>query len=789
MGLEKKDFNSKDDSNKFEFKKAALTYLKHWKWFLLSIIIFGAYAFYTAKNRVPLYSATAKIMLNDESSGGNPVLKDLSLMSNEENSMVNDEIQVIKSRKLLGSVAKKLNINVSYHVLGRVNAYELYKNNPIDINFLASDSIIQKTNSQFYIHIISDSNFEFKIFEEDVPKNYAFGESISTSFGEIIITPKGNIKGALDSNIRVTITSIENIIAQLNGGVFLAQSGEGSKIVDIFMSAPNVNKSIDIINTLVDEYNLATIKKNKERAEFTSNFIDDRVESLTSDLVSVDDSIVKFKVRNQITNISNKSGLLSTNSMSSQQELQTLRTKRNMLDYMLGLLDNDSYEMIPSNLGVGDASISALAIRYNELLERRRVLLKSAGENNSVVLELDQSLNAIKKNLIASVNNNIGTLTIQVNSIQGQLSSLNSKISYVPAQESKLISIQRRQSIKESLYLYLLQKREEAEISQTTTLPSAKIIDSAYSLGVVKNSNSVLYFGSMLFAFLLPFGVIYILNLMDTKIHNKEDLENQIRTMTVLGEVPRIKNNADKLITFNDRSILSESFRIIRTNFEFLNRDVKAEKYRNVIFVTSTINGEGKSFISLNTALTIANTGKKVLLIGSDLRNPQIFTAINTSKKEERSKIGLSEYLSDYDITLNEIIHTKEVNKVKLDMLLSGQIPPNPAELLMDPRLETLFDTVSEEYDYVVVDTAPSMLVTDTLLMHKYAGHTIYVTRAGYTEKRILNFAKELNEDKKLNHMMLIVNDVKESNFGYGAKYGYYGAPEKKGFFKRKKKA
>ncbi|MBU2951148.1 polysaccharide biosynthesis tyrosine autokinase [Tamlana agarivorans] len=789
MGLQTGNFASKEDSNKFDFKKTLLTYLKYWKWFVLSVLLALGAAYYIAKNRVPLYSATAKIMVLDSESGqGNVVLQDLSIMSNEENSMVNDEIQVIKSRTLLGNVAKKLDLNISYHVLGRVNEYELYKNTPIEINFLASDSIIQKTNNQFYIHIISESTFEFKLFEDDIVKKYTFGESVATNYGDIIVTPKDNIKGAIDSNIKVTITSIDNIISRLTATINLFRSEEGSKIVDIYLDAPNVNKSIDIINTLVDEYNLATIEKNRIRAEFTSNFIDDRVKSLTSDLVSVDDSIVKFKVRNQITNISSKSGMLSTNSMTSEQELQGLNTKRNMLEYMLGLLKNNTYEIIPENLGVGDLSISGLAARYNELLERRRGLLKSAGENNSVVLELDQSLNSIKKNLISSVNNNIKTLNIQANSIQNQLSSINSKIAYVPAQESKLISIQRRQSIKESLYLYLLQKREEAEISQTTTLPSAKIIDSAYSLGRLKNSNTPLFFGSILLGLLIPFGVIYIMNLMDTKIHNKEDLENQIKTMTVLGEIPNIKSSANRLITFNDRSILSESFRIIRTNFEFLNRDLKAEKYRNVIFVTSTINGEGKSFVSINTALTLANTGKKVLLIGSDLRNPQIFSAIKTSDKDERSEVGLSEYLSNYSIDLSDTINSREINEINIDILLSGQIPPNPAELLMDQRLEELFDTVSESYDYVVVDTAPSMLVTDTLLMHKYAAHTLYVTRAGYTEKRILNFAKELKEDNKLNHMMLVVNDVKESNFGYGAKYGYYGTPEKKSFFKRKKK-
>ncbi|OBQ54094.1 polysaccharide biosynthesis tyrosine autokinase [Tamlana sp. s12] len=789
MSLGQHNSGLNNDNSKVDFKKEISIYIKQWKWFVLSCIFFLFLAYFYTKNTTPLYSATAKIMLLDSDTGaGNPVLQDLSILSSDDNSMVEDEIQVLKSRHSLKNLAKKLKLYVTYYAVGRVNEYELYKSSPIEIKFLASDSIIQNTYSQFYLSIVSKSKFEFKFEKDDTPQNYSFGETISTPFGEIIVIPKANIGGSIGSNLKVAITPVDYVSGALNRELFVFQSGKGSKVLDIHLDAPNVDKAIDIINGLVEGYNLATIEKNKLRAQNTANFINDRVESLTSDLVSVDDSIVKFKVNNQITNISSKGGMLSTSSMTSEQQLQDLKTQRNMLDYMLGLLKNNSYEIIPSNLGVGDVSISALATRYNELLEKRKSLMKSAGENNSVVIELDQTLNSIKKNLYESVNNNIKTISIQINSLQNQLSSLNSKIAYVPAQESKLISIQRRQSIKESLYLYLLQKREEAEISQTTSLPSAKVIDPAYSLGKVKDNTTILIIGALFLGLLIPFLTIYVINLLDTKIHNKEDLENVIRNITVLGEIPKIQNAGDKLIRYNDRSILSESFRIIRTNFEFLKRDNKPSKYQNVIFVTSTINGEGKSFVSLNTALTLTNTGKKVLLVGTDLRNPQIFSAIKKDASDQREETGLSEYLSDYSIQIEDVISSREVNGIKLDLLLSGQIPPNPAELLMDQRLETLFDTVSENYDYVVVDTAPSMLVTDTLLMHKYSGHTIYVTRAGYTEKRILNFASELHQSNKLNHMMLVVNDVKESNFGYGAKYGYYGAPEKKGFFKRKKK-
>uniref|UniRef100_UPI0035629A8F polysaccharide biosynthesis tyrosine autokinase n=1 Tax=Seonamhaeicola sp. TaxID=1912245 RepID=UPI0035629A8F len=361
---------------------------------------------------------------------------------------------------------------------------------------------------------------------------------------------------------------------------------------------------------------------------------------------------------------------------------------------------------------------------------------------------------------------------------------INSKLYSAPDHERTLRSIERTQSIKEALYIFLLQKREEATISISSISPSIKIVEEPYSLGsTISPTPMVAYLGALFIGLFIPFGVIYVKDLLDTKIHNKEDLQNEIKNITVLGEIPNFGKKENGLIKRNDRSIMSESFRIIRTNFDYVKRGRNVQNYDNVVFVTSTINSEGKSFVSLNTALTLANTGKRVLLIGADIRNPQIFSAIKNKVGKNQSKVGLTEYLFDKSIILGETINSYDINEIPIDIMLSGKVPPNPAELLMSDRMKALFDDASEQYDYVIVDTAPSMLVTDTLLFSQYAGHTIYVTRAGYTEKRILNFAKELHEDNKLKGMMLVVNDVKQSNFGYGAKYGYYCAPKKKGLF------
>ncbi|MEC3908052.1 polysaccharide biosynthesis tyrosine autokinase [Tamlana sp. 2201CG12-4] len=790
-----KNLSNNNISEDFNLKKTLLMYFKQWRWFVLSCILCVGIAFLSLRYTTPQYLAVAKIMLLDNKDASSAsALKDLSLFSEKEDAMVEDEVQVIKSRSFFRNVVKKLNLNVAYFVKGRIHESELYKNSPIVINFIESDSVINKTDFNFHTEILSTTNFNFRINEDDIPKKYTFGETIPTFFGGIIITPKNkNLESFIGDDIRVKITPMKFLAESLKGRINISPTGKSSKVVEVSITDPVIQKAKDIINTLIDEYNISTIQKKNEISRNTAEFIDQRVELIASDLINVDDSIVKFKTGNKITDVTSEAGQFLNSSVLNQQQVDATRTQLSLMNSMKESLGDETtrYTSIPSNLGMGDATISGLSLRYNELLERRKILLKSAGEQNPVVIELDQTLNGIRQNLQNSINNASKSLRIQLGSLENQSNRINSKIFSVPSQERKLRSIERKQGIKESLYLYLLEKREEATISLTATSPSAKIIDEAYNSkgGPVSPNKRLIYISAVFIGLLIPFMVFYVKDILDTKIHNKEDLQKAIKNVTILGEIPRVKRGDKNLVERNDRSILSESFRIIRTNFDFVQKGRSDKNYKNIIFVTSTINGEGKSFVSLNMALTFANTNKRVLLLGADIRNPQIYSAIKGKRDKQPSKIGLTEYLSDDSILSGEVIESYSINDVNIDILLSGKIPPNPAELLMTGRVKELFDSVSNQYDYVIVDTAPAMLVTDTLLISEYAGHTIYLTRAGYTEKNMLNFVEELHVENKLNGMMLVVNDVMQSNFGYGARYGYYGAPEKKSFFKRKKNA
>ncbi|GGK29109.1 tyrosine protein kinase [Yeosuana aromativorans] len=775
----------------FNLKKTISLYTKKWAWFLLCIALFLGLAHLYLRYQIPKYEAVANIMLISDTDASDPsaVFKDISLFSEKEDAQVEDEILVLSSRGVINEVADKLDLNIRYFTQGRVIETELYKNIPIAINFIASDSIINNTRFNFFIDINSDLGFNYRINEEDTPKKVVFGETIPTPFGGMVITPKSESKASLiGSNIRVQLTPLQDVTERLRNSIGIYQSGKSSKVISINLVDAVPERAKDIINTLISEYDAYTSYVKNIRSKNTAEFIDKRIDLIASDLVNVDDSIVRFKTGNKITDVSSEAGQFLSSNAQNQQVLDESKTQLRVLNYMEESLgdDNASFEPIPANLGSGDPAISALASRYSELLANRERLLRSAGEKNLVVVELDQSLNSIRQSLRQNIENSKKGLQIRIASLENQSDRINSKIYSVPGQERKLRSIERKQGIKESLYLYLLQKREEAAITLTSTSPNLKIIDSAYGYdSPVSPNKRMIYIGAFFLALFLPFSVIYVKDLLDTKIHNKEDLEQVITNMTILGEIPKIKSKHTPLVQRNDRSLLSESFRIIRTNFDYVRRGRHVKDYDNVIFVTSTINGEGKSFFSMNLALTFANTDKRVLLIGADIRNPKIDLEPLKKKKDKIAKIGLTEYLADDSVLVGEAINSYEVGKNHIDVMLSGKVPPNPAELLMSDRMKPLFDKVSEQYDYVIVDTAPAMLVTDTLLFSHFAGHTVYMTRAEYTEKPILKFAKELHANNKLKGMMLVVNDVDQANFGYGAKYGYYGAPKRKSFFKR----
>ena len=452
--------------------------------------------------------------------------------------------------------------------------------------------------------------------------------------------------------------------------------------------------------------------------------------------------------------------------------------------------EQNSFEVLPTNLGLSDPTIASTSERYNQLVQERQRLLKSSNEQNPVIVNLDQQINGLKRSMQSSLTNSVDNLGMRVNSLSGQQARFNNKIYSSPKNERALRDITRKQQTTEELYLYLLTKREEAQIAVASTSAKSKTIDNAYNVSRVPVSpkKKIVYLASLILGLLVPFSVIYAKDLLDNKVHNMNSLEKLTTDTPVLGEIPKLSRKEDKLVIKEDRSVLAESLRIIRTNLDYLIKTkLTPGNKNNVIFVTSSVPGEGKTFLSTNLSMILASTNKKVLLIGADIRNPKIYTFFTGSNVDKMAKpsrnkdAGLTEFLYDNTLTSKDIINPMLVHHNTIDVVYSGRIPPNPAELLMSPRIKELFLEASEKYDYVIVDTAPMMVVTDTLLIAEHANHLIYVTRAGVTESNAVGYPLKLQEDGKIKGLTFVVNDVKNADLGYGGKYGYgYGKSQKK---------
>ena len=446
-----------------------------------------------------------------------------------------------------------------------------------------------------------------------------------------------------------------------------------------------------------------------------------------------------------------------------------LRVVETMMNYVNS---SDTNELIPVNIIGQDQGASQLISEYNELVLQKNRLLKTAGSKNTLVQNLDAKINALKGSVSSSLNQLKSSLQIKRNDLNRQNAIISGKISQIPTQERNSRDIDRKQNIKESLYLYLLQKREETAISLAVTAPNAKVIDAAKaSKSPVSPNRRMIYLAALLLGGLIPFGILYLIDLFDTKIKSRYDLEKNT-TIPFLGEIPKLESG-QLIIDSTSRTSTAEAIRIIRTNLEFLLTNVNEDEAK-VVFLTSTYPKEGKTFISVNLASTIALSEKKVLLVGLDIRNPKLDEYL---KLESR---GVTNYLSSKDEKPIQNYITSVEGFKNLNVLPAGIIPPNPAELLMSKKIGDLFATLKKEYDYIIVDTAPVSLVTDTLLIAKYADAFIYVTRANFLDKRMLELPERLYNEKKLPNMSILINDT-EINTGYGYGYGYgYGQTEEK---------
>jgi capsular exopolysaccharide synthesis family protein len=780
--------------DKFDIGKTIQLYTRKWKWFLISLGAFFLIAIVYLRYAVPKYASLAKIQILLDDNSKSPELslfKDVNRLA-ANNSLIDDEIEVLNSRSNFVQVAKNLNLNIGFFIKGNIRDTELYGTYPLRLNFLAPDSTLYNSKTKFFIEILSSNKF---IFTDDSGKSdeYLFGNTVKTKAGSLVITPNTNEYGDLKGHYyEIAIKPLFEVAEVYKKKTIIVQSKEYSSIIHLKLDDPVPNRGRDILAELIRVFNENTIKARKEVADKTSSFINDRIAEIYSNLSEVEDTAENFKSDRGLADIASQASVNISAGAENQRRLQDMSTQLSIANSMRDFLETQAgYETLPANIGLQDNSIASTTDKYNQLAIERRRLLESSNEKNPTIVNLDKQLEGLKESLQSSLIGMSNNLNLQVSNLENQLSRINSKIYSAPKNERALRDITRQQQTKESLYLYLLQKREESQITFASKSPKSSIVDQPYSITYkpISPKPSIVFLSALVLSLLLPVSIIYVNSLLDNKIHNKRELEEYIKNVPVLAEIPKLGRKEFKIASVHDRSVLAESLRILRENLDYLLKSKRTNQKanNNIVFITSSVSGEGKTFIALNLASMIAATKKSVLLIGADIRNPRLqghFPEPDNSVSNENTKQkGLSEFLLGDGETKDIIVSTKKEG-LNLDIIYSGKIPPNPTELLSNERIGELFEHVSKKYDYVLVDTAPVIPVSDTLLLSKYANQFLYVIKAGSTDKKVLDFPLKLKEDKKISNLAFVVNYVKGADLGYGGKYGYgYGV--KKTFFQR----
>jgi tyrosine-protein kinase Etk/Wzc len=774
---ELQDFTEEKESN-FDLKAELFKYLAFWKWMLFGFIVGGLIAFLYNRYTIPLYRTEASMMVLSENdnnisnalpSGGGGIL------TIGDNSLDN-QIVTLKSKRLVEKVVDELDHNISYFVEGNVITTESYKNSPILIRFITPDSIVNKIDKNFFISPVSDDNFVLLDKTTSYEKTHRLGEIIELDGLRFSIIPSEKVQSSIlkkSNTLQIVIKPISEVARLYNSSLLIQPKGKAKDILSLSMVQPESQKSEDFLNSLMYHFNADGVSDNSQVARNTTEFIQRRLELITTELDSVEGGLAQFKRDNEFMDVSSGAQKYMTKSSMAEQQIFDIETQISIIKSVEQILESKKgYQLLPTNLGIQAGSITGLITNYNALVLERNANLRSSTPENPVVLTLSEQLESLRENLKDNIDSNIRSLKIQLNELNQLDRDAQGKFSTFPGMEKGMRSIERQQQIKEQLYLFLLQRREEAAIAFAVTSPVAKVIDPAYTdTEPVDPAPWLILVGGFLLGLLLPIIILFIKFMLDTKVHHKGDLSSLIKTIPFLGEIPKITDGASETIQLNDRSPLAESFRILRTNLAYLLK-TREDNRGEIIYVTSTIKGEGKTFISYNLARTLASTNKRVILIGADIRNPKLHRYTDDLVESQ----GLSDYLHDYNVKVLDIINKSYDDEIEVDMILSGAIPPNPAELFMSDRMKNLYKELTQNYDFVIVDTAPTMIVTDTLLISPLADTTLYVTRAGYTEKNLLDFPKDLKQQGKLKGLAVILNDVDYSKFSYGAKYGYsYG--------------
>lgn len=771
-----------ETDNKKELKNILFNYLIYWKWFILSVVVCLAGTWIYLRYATPVYDVNATIMIKDnkeENRSNNLNLENIGFLPAIGN--INNEIEILHSKYLIKQAILRLKTYASYITKGHIGSRDLYTESPICAEMDSAQ--LEKLNYGFSFEIILHKNNTLNFTENIGGKEIArhirkLPTIIKTSAGTIILSFRPETRPIYDEVIYVSITPPIQVAKEYLGNLSVVQTNATTSIANINFHTTNKKRGEDFVNKLIEVYNTDANNDKNQIAIKTAQFINERIAIINRELGSTEAELEDFKRNAGLTNISDAQMYVQESADYDKKHLD-VGTQLNLIDYLKNYINNQANTdaVIPSNVGVNDITLSALINKYNEQIIERNRLLHTSSENNPLIVNLNNSITTMRTDIKAAINSTYKSLLISKQDIDRQVSKYSNRISNAPTQERALTSISRQQEIKAGLYLMLLQKREENSIALAATADNAKIIDAAIANDFPISPNySLIRTIAFVIGLLIPIIVITLINFFRFRIEGHSDVE-KLTSIPILGDIPfsqdMEKEDSAIVVKENDNNLMSEAFRSVRTNLQFILG--KAEN--KVILFTSTVSNEGKTFVSSNLAVSLALLGKKVVIVGLDIRKPKLAEYFGFTHKKE----GITHFLADSNVDLHSMLLSVNASN-NLRILPAGMIPPNPAELLARPTLEKAIEQLRGEFDYIILDSAPVGMVTDPLIASRVADITVYICRADYSYKTDFELINKLKKENKLPEMSIIINAVDMKNkkygyyYGYGKKYGYgYG--------------
>ena len=783
MVEERKERTGAQSEEQINIQEILFRYLIHWPWFVVSVIVCVAVAWGYLRLATPVYNVSATVLIKDEKKGGGANMSsELEKMGMNgfvsSSSNIENEIEVLTSRTLAREVVSSLGLFVTYMDEDKFPKRELYRTSPVLVSLTPqeADKLPQTMEVGMSLHPSGVMDVQIKVGEKEYGKRF-------DKLPAVLPTDEGTVafftnNDTLSSVRPESVTKERHITAYINrpfsvakgyaGSLSITPTSKATSVVTVSLKNSNTQRGKDYIDKLLEMYNVNANNEKNEVAQRTAEFIDERIGIISKELGSTERDLENFKRSAGITDLTSEAQIALAGNAEYEKKRVENQTQINLVMDLQRYLQGTEYEVLPSNVGLQDAGVAGAIDRYNEMVSERNRLLRTSTESNPAIVNLNASIRAMRGNIQTTLDATLKGLEITKTDLVREAGRYSRRISDAPTQERQFVSIARQQEIKSGLYLMLLQKREENAIVLAAIANNAKIIDEAQADGApISPKRMMIYLAALVFGIGIPVGIIYLIGLTKFKVEGRADVE-KLTSLPVIGDVPLADEKTGSIAVFeNQNNLMSETFRNVRTNLQFM-----LENGKNVILVTSTISGEGKSFISANLAISLSLLGKKVVIVGLDIRKPGLNTVFNIPKKDH----GITQFLTNPAINLMDLVQPSDINK-NLYILPGGTVPPNPTELLARDGLEKAVETLKKNFDYVILDTAPVGMVTDTLLIGRVADLSVYVCRADYTRKAEFTLINELAENNKLPNLCIAINglDLQKKKYGYYYGYGRYG--------------